>query len=613
MNTYLGQKGYTIPKNEISIEKQKQIKTDLTIRPYIPGAPPGTQNTFPAYRESSAKLYVPHYYGVEQFGPPKENKVSEGQDVAFEFKGTLRDYQAPVVGKFIKTVTASGLPSGGLLELPCAWGKTSASLYIMSQLKKKTIVIVHKEFLMNQWIERIAQFVPAARIGKIQGPTVDVEDKEIVLCMLQSLINKEYPAELFSQFGLTIIDEVHHISSQTFSNSLFKVVTKYMLGLSATMDRKDGTTKVFKMFLGPVIHKVERKNEHEVEVRAMTYRTNDAEFNDTILDFKGQPQISSMISKLSSYNRRTEFIIQTLTAFISANPPLGKVEPKSVSNLQSGFLSEGLAPPFSKVDKVDTEHPHCSMCNKNINYLVRNTCCDQVKYCLLCMDAVVKNAKDNLEQTTNKKTGEVKQVKRRPKCPCCSKVLAYEQNYIDTGQVKPIHDLQTIVLSHNLNVLEYIYQKFVCKNLASVGYYVGGMSEQELKASEKKHVILATYSMASEGLDIPGLNAEFLISPKTDIVQSVGRILRAKHATTQPVIYDFVDTHDVFQRQWRKRKAFYKKQNYKIVGYDGDKCTTIFDPGVCKQTKTDKESSDEDDDGDEAKSKGCLFKPMKNR
>ena len=591
MNTYLGQKGYTIPKNEISIEKQKQIKTDLTIRPFIPGAPPGTQNTFPAYRESGAKLYVPHYYGVEQFGLPAENKVSEGQDVAFEFKGTLRDYQAPVVGKFINAVTASGLPSGGLLELPCAWGKTSASLYIMSQLKKKTIVIVHKEFLMNQWIERIAQFVPAARIGKIQGPTVDVEGKDIVLCMLQSLINKEYPADLFAQFGLTIIDEVHHISSQTFSNSLFKVVTKYMLGLSATMDRKDGTTKVFKMFLGPVIHKVERKNEHEVEVRAMTYRTNDAEFNDTILDFKGQPQISSMISKLSSYNRRTEFIIQTLTTFISAENP-------GSPHLSCSTLSEGLAP--------------CALCNKNINYLVRNTCCDQVKYCLLCMDAVVKTAKDTLEQTINKKTGEVKQVKRRPKCPCCCKVLAYEQNYIDTGLVKPIHDLQTIVLSHNLNVLEYIYQKFVCKNLASVGYYVGGMSESELKASEKRHVILATYSMASEGLDIPGLNAEFLISPKTDIVQSVGRILRAKHATTQPVIYDFVDTHDVFQRQWRKRKAFYKKQNYKIVGCDAGNWTTIFEPGgKCKQPKPDDESSSDEDDN--SKSKGCLFMPMSKK
>ena len=85
------------------------------------------------------------------------------------------------------------------------------------------------------------------------------------------------------------------------------------------------------------------------------------------------------------------------------------------------------------------------------------------------------------------------------------------------------------MLSHNLNILEYIYNKFVCKNLASVGYYVGGMSEQELKISETKQVVLATYSMASEGLDIPTMNAEFLITPKTDVVQSVGRVLRAKH------------------------------------------------------------------------------------
>ena len=622
MNTYLGQKGYTILKSEISVELQKQIKTDLTIRPYTPGAPP-SQNSFPAYRESGAKLYVPHYYGVEQFGNPKENKVSEGMDADLVFNGSLRDYQIPVVEKFIQHVitplrienaqsaSSSSLitapeggvlnerrckgakgSSGGLLELPCAWGKTSASLCIMTRLKKKTIVIVHKEFLMNQWIERIGQFVPEARIGKIQGQTIDVEDKDIVLCMLQSLINKEYPADLFAQFGLTIIDEVHHISSQTFSNSLFKVVTKYMLGLSATMDRKDGTTKVFKMFLGPVVHKVERKNEHEVEVRALTYRTNDTEFNETILDFKGQPQISSMISKLSAYNRRTEFVIKTLVDFISTFEKSGAKSVATESFATESFATESFATESFATESVTTGQSEekqqamfcptfpkscCQLCNKNINYLVKNTCCSQVKFCLLCMDRVVKTANETLEETTNKKTGIMKTVKRRPKCPCCNKVLAYEQHYIDTGLVKPISQLQTIVLSHNLNVLEYIYQKFVCKNLASVGYYVGGMSEQELKASEQKHVILATYSMASEGLDIPGLNAEFLISPKTDIVQSVGRILRAKHATTQPIIYDFIDTHDVFQRQWLKRKAFYKKQNYKIIGSDTSNYNTNFD------------------------------------
>jgi superfamily II DNA or RNA helicase len=137
-----------------------------------------------------------------------------------------------------------------------------------------------------------------------------------------------------------------------------------------------------------------------------------------------------------------------------------------------------------------------------------------------------------------------------------------------------------------------MYKKIVCKNLASVGYYIGGMSELELKTSEKKQLILASFSMSQEGLDIPTLNAEFLITPKTDIVQSVGRILRAKHKFSHPIIYDFIDTHDVFQRQWLKRKTFYKKQNYKIIGtnsaeYNTDmsKWKNIFEPKTNVKTK----------------------------
>mgnify|MGYP002144642430 CR=1 FL=1 len=70
---------------------------------------------------------------------------------------------------------------GGLLELPCAYGKTVLSLNIISRLNKKTFIIVHKEFLMNQWIERIQQFLPKARIGKIQGQIIDIDDKDNLL------------------------------------------------------------------------------------------------------------------------------------------------------------------------------------------------------------------------------------------------------------------------------------------------------------------------------------------------------------------------------------------------------------------------------------------------
>jgi superfamily II DNA or RNA helicase len=68
--------------------------------------------------------------------------------------------------------------------------------------------------------------------------------------------------------------------------------------------------------------------------------------------------------------------------------------------------------------------------------------------------------------------------------------------------------------------------------------------------------------MSSEALDIPSLSTLILASPKTDIIQCVGRILRKKHES--PIIVDIIDSHSTFQNQWTKRKEYYKKCNYKI-------------------------------------------------
>ena len=503
MNTYLGQKGYTIHKSELSIEKQKQIRNDLTIKPFTMGAPINDSKTFPAYRESPNKFYVPHYYGIENFGKPKEYKLSEGIDINLEFNGALRDYQEPVVNKFVKHCLDAKY-GGGLLELYCAWGKTSASLNIITQLKKKTLVIVHKEFLMNQWIERIQQFLPGAKVGKIQGPIIDIDDKDIVIGMLQSLSMKDYPASTFESFGFTIIDEVHHISSEVFSNALFKLVTKYMLGLSATMNRKDGTTPVFKTFLGNVIYKSVRDNDRAVTVRAIEYYVDDDEFNEVKLDFRGKPQYSTMISKLCEYNRRSEFIIKVLSDMLNENP-----------------------------------------------------------------------------------------------------------------------NQQIMILAHNKNLLKYLHDAIAHRNIATVGYYVGGMKDTALKETESKKVVIATYAMASEALDIKTLTTLIMATPKTDIEQSIGRILREKHSS--PVVVDIVDNHDLFKNQWRKRKTYYKKENYKIIytlstnySTDYSKWTTVYTPNSNKKeckpktskkaistksnSSTDRsiaESSEEEDDTEE--------------
>jgi superfamily II DNA or RNA helicase len=463
MNTYLGNKGYTIPKNEISVEQQKQIRTDLTIKPHVPGAP-GTSSTFPAYRESANKMYVPHYYGAEKFGQPKQYKISEGSDIILEFNGSLREKQVEVVKTYVDHVNRVTY-GGGLLELPCAFGKTVLALNIISQLKKKTFIIVHKEFLMNQWIERIQQFLPSARIGKIQGQIIDIDNKDIVIGMLQSLSMKEYPQTIFDSFGLTIIDEVHHISSEVFSNTLFKLVTKYMLGLSATMNRKDGTTKVFKMFLGNVVYKGKRDEERAVVVRAIEYEVNDEAFNREETDFRGNPAYSTMISKLCEYNRRSEFILKVLSDMLTENP-----------------------------------------------------------------------------------------------------------------------NQQIMILAHNKNLLKYLHDAVAHRNIATVGYYVGGMKEVALKLTETKKIVIATYSMAAEALDIKTLTTLIMATPKTDIEQSVGRILRERHSS--PIVVDIIDSHSIFKNQWAKRRRFYMKENYTIIGTnsadytpDTKQWTKMYTPG----------------------------------
>jgi len=263
--------------------------------------------------------------------------------------------------------------------------------------------------------------------------------------MLQSLSMKDYADDVFSSFGLLLIDEVHHIGSEVFSCALFKIVTQYTLGLSATMDRKDGTTYVFKMFLGDIVYKIAEKKQRHVQVRAIQFQGGNADpvFSRVEYDFRGNPAYSTMISKLCEYTPRSEFIIRVI---------------------QDMFAENG--------------------------------------------------------------------------------------------------EQQIMVIAHNKNVLTYIHDAISERKIASVGYYIGGMKESALKITESKQVVIATYAMAAEALDIKTLCTLIMVTPKTDIEQSVGRILRSDHE--MPVVVDIVDSHEPFQKQWAKRRAFYKKENYRI-------------------------------------------------
>lgn len=130
---------------------------------------------------------------------------------------------------------------------------------------------------------------------------------------------------------------------------------------------------------------------------------------------------------------------------------------------------------------------------------------------------------------------------------------------------------KVLILSGRRTHLAMLYDKLVIElkklkvNPDIAGFYVGGLNQTVLDVSARKQVIFGTYSMSMEGLDIPDLDALFLVTPRGDIIQSVGRILRIVSGKKTPVIVDFVDTSiPLCVSLVKKRKLQYKKLQFII-------------------------------------------------
>ena len=435
----LTKNGYIIRKKYYSTKEIKEIKDELFVRPFTFNKNQNKESGFQVFMESPKKLYLPRFYGLKRFGQPETDNISEGKKVDMKFNGSLRPEQVPIEELYLKNAQEKG---GGIISIKCGGGKTVLALHIASILSVKTVVVVHKDFLMTQWRDRIMQFLPTARIGKIQQNTVDIEDKDIVLALVQSLSRREYEDGTFDSFGLAIFDECHHLGAEVFYRSMAKVASKYMLGLSATPKRKDGLSKVFEWYMGDIVFNQVKKNEDYAEVQLIDCNFSDIKYNKEELNFRKEPCMPKMINNICEYLPRTDLIIKETIKY---------------------------------------------------NKIGRNI----------------------------------------------------------------------LILSDRRGHLECIYN--LLKDY-SRGYYVGGMKPDELRESQEKEILLATFSMASEGMDIPKLDTVILASPKSDVEQSVGRIFRKKACDREfhPLIIDIQDKFSMFEKQCNKRIQIYHKLNFTI-------------------------------------------------
>jgi len=321
---------------------------------------------------------------------------------------------------------------------------TATAIKIISNLPYKTLVVVNKVELMEQWKRELKKFIPGIKIGIIQGSKFEYENVDIVLGMLQTItLKKELCPIDFSWSNMLIIDEIHNVGSEVFSKILFKVRPRYVFGLTATLERKDKLEKIIKWYVGDIIYSnINEELKQSTEIHLYTY-TGESSVEKLLYD-NTTKAVAEMITNIGNDNQRSNLIISILNNLLNANS------------------------------------------SRNI-----------------------------------------------------------------------------LVISDRISQLKYIYSKL---EPGTAGLFIGSMKNEELEKTKEKRVILATFGIANEGFSLEKLNCLVFATPRSSIVQAIGRIYRKKHEIT-PIIVDIIDDFSIFKSQQYKRKKIYKESidNYVFV------------------------------------------------
>jgi superfamily II DNA or RNA helicase len=451
MNTSLNRFGYKINKNDLTAEELEKIRKKLTVAPeenkaYKFGK--ATDKSFALYKENDLYISVPRFFGIDRFGPAKNNLLYDYDYPTYDMQYllSLRPNQM-FIHDVIKKIETGG---GGLVVAGCGIGKTNLAIYVACHFKLKTLFVVHKEFLRDQFTKRVIECTNVDSVGLIQGSTVKIS-YPFVVGMIQSLCADKYNNKIFKDFGLIIFDEVHHMGAKCYSKFFGLAASKYMLGITAENNRNDGLYKIMNMYMGPILHFEDQKPNNMVIIKKINYTTSNSKMMEIVINkYTKEPDRSTMISNLVKIKKRNRLILNIVKILFS----MGKK--------------------------------------------------------ILCL----------------------------------------------TARLHQVHILQTLFSRDPLLCNEW-------------GTYVGGMKKDALAESAKAKIIIGTYAMAEEGLDIDELDSLIFCTPKTKVRQSIGRILRKNVYIVNPLVIDIIDTMSyIYVTQSRERTKYYFSKEYNTQKVD---------------------------------------------
>jgi superfamily II DNA or RNA helicase len=316
LDRVLTSKGYAIKKSSLNEEQVTYLRSSLTMAPKTLDKFQKTVEHFPIYYESKTRFYVPRHWGIKEFGGPEAEIVSDGKDlpmtVSSNDKFPPRDFQIEIINSFMEK------GANGLICVPCGYGKTFMALNIAIRLGKRFLIVVDKEFLMNQWKSEIENFIVGARVGIIQANKIQIDSTKynVTICMIQTICRREFPDGFFDEYGFTIFDECHHLGASYFCKALRKIQTKYMLGLSATPDRDDGLTCVFEYHLGePVYKNTKRAPDKDAVVKAVWFHSEDPIYKEVPVNWRGETVTAKLLNQVADFEPRNNRILSLIEEY----------------------------------------------------------------------------------------------------------------------------------------------------------------------------------------------------------------------------------------------------------------------------------------------------------
>jgi len=260
------------------------------------------------YEETPSGLIIPRGFLPQLIGMAKqcdERYQIEDQrrvlpEVNFQFHGQLRPFQE----KAVKNLLSREM---GTLAAPTGSGKTVIALYIIAQRRQPALIITHTKELLNQWTNRIEQFlrIPPNEIGRIGDGERNV-GKKITVALVQTLY--KCASQVSPHIGYLIIDECHRTPARTFTEAVSAFDCKYMTGLSATPWRRDRLSKLIFLYVGNVVHEVDKLSLIETgDVLRAEVVTRETHF---IPNSDPQTEYSTMLSELTEDRTRNILIAQ---------------------------------------------------------------------------------------------------------------------------------------------------------------------------------------------------------------------------------------------------------------------------------------------------------------